>query len=75
MSGEKNYTALKGIVSNVIDPGYEPRSEYRPNEEISILMAPGAVLARKTPSVILSMFANKVIIELKRHLKEDYLGE
>lgn len=70
-----NYTALKGIVSNVIDPGYEPRSEYRPDEEISILMAPGAVLARKTPSVILSMFTNKVLIELKRHLKEDYLGE
>lgn len=70
-----NYTALKGIVSNVIDPGYEPRSEYRPDEEISILMAPGAVLARKTPSVILSMFANKVLIELKRHLKEDYLDK
>lgn len=69
-----NYTALKGITSNVIDPGYEPHSEYRPDEEISILMAPGAVLARKTPSVILSMFANKVLIELKRHLEDDYMN-
>ena len=75
MSGEKNYTALKGIVSNVIDPGYEPRSEYRPDEEISILMAPGAVLARKTPSVFLSEWGNKIMIELKRKMIETYFGE
>jgi DNA-directed RNA polymerase beta subunit len=70
-----NYTALKGIISHVIDEGYEPYSDFRPDEEISILMAPGAVLARKTPSVILSMFSNKVIIELKRILKENYLKD
>lgn len=67
------YTALKGIVSNVIDPGYEPRSEYRMDEEISCFLAPGAILARKTPSVILTMFTNKIIIELKRHLRDQYL--
>lgn len=70
-----NYTALKGIVSTVIDEGYEPFSEYHLDEEISILMAPGAVLARKTPSVILSMFGNKVMLELKRHLKDEYMKD
>ena len=69
----QNYTALKGIVSNVIDPGLEPFSEYRKDEPIDVLMAPGAILARKTPSAILSMFANKVLIELKRTVKDIYL--
>lgn len=67
-----NYTALKGIVSNVIDEGFEPYSEYRKDEPIDILMAPGAILARKTPSAILSMFGNKVLIELKRQVKDIY---
>lgn len=67
-----NYTALKGIVSNVIGNGLEPYSEYRKDEPIDILMAPGAILARKTPSAILSMFGNKVLIELKRQVKDIY---
>lgn len=69
-----NYTALKGVVSNVIEPGYEPYSEFRKDEEISTMIAPGAILARKTPSVFISMFSNKVMIEMKRKIKKDYLG-
>ena len=65
-----NYTALKGIVSNVIDEGLEPFSEYRKNEPIDVLMAPGAILARKTPSAIISMFGNKCMLELERHVLE-----
>lgn len=63
-----NYTALKGIVSNVIDEGLEPFSEYRKDEPIDILMAPGAILARKTPSAIISMFGNKCMLELERRV-------
>ncbi len=68
-----HYTALKGIVSNVIPQELTPFSEYRKDEPIDALMAPGAVLARKTPSIILAMFGNKVLIELKRHIADFYL--
>ena len=70
-----NYTALKGIVSNVIEEGYEPFSELRPSEEISTMIAPSAILARKTPSVFLSEWGNKIMIELKRKMIETYFGE
>ena len=66
------YTALKFIISHVVDEGLEAYSEYRPDEEISTFIAPGAILARKTPSIELTMFANKCVIELKRHLKDIY---
>lgn len=70
-----NYTALKGITSVVIDKGLEPYSEFRKDEEISAMIAPSSILARKTPSIFISMFGNKVMIELKRALKEIYLGD
>lgn len=66
------YSALKSIVGEVIPEGYEPYSEFRPDEEISAFIGPSAVLARMTPSVIFTMFGNKVIIELKNKLKEIY---
>ena len=70
-----HYTAIKGIVSNVIDYGLEPYSEFRKNEPIDVLTAPGGLLARKTPSAILSMFTNKIMIELKRKVAKIYLDE
>lgn len=70
-----NYTALKGICSVVIDKGYEPFSEYHKDEEISALITPSAILARKVPSVFISMWSNKVLIELKRKCSEIYFGE
>ena len=66
------FTALKSIVGEVIDEGYEPWSEFRPDEEISCFLAPSAILARMTPSVIITMLGNKVLVELKRALKEIY---
>lgn len=66
--------ALKGITSHIIEEGYEPWSELRPNEEISYLIAPLAISARKVPSVFLAMYGNKCIIELKRHHIEIWKG-
>jgi hypothetical protein len=66
------FSALKSIVSEIIPEGYEPYTEYRPNEEISSFVAPGAVLARMTPSVLPTMFCNKVLVELKNKLKTIY---
>jgi hypothetical protein len=68
-TGDKGsaFTALKFTTSHVIKKGLEAYSEYRPDEEISTIIAPGAILARKTPSIQVTMFANKCIIEMKRH--------
>ena len=66
------FSALKSIVGDVIPEGLEPYSEYRPEEEISCFLGPGALLARMTPSAILTMFGNKVIIELERQLEDIY---
>ena len=64
--------ALKGVCSHVIEEGYEPYSEYRPDEEISTIIAPLSVAARKVPSIFLAMFGNKLLIELKKQLKDMY---
>ena len=62
--------ALKSITSHVIEPGLEPYSEFRPEESIDMITAPLSISARKTPSVFLAMFGNKLLIEAKRHLKD-----
>ena len=62
--------ALKSITSHVIDEGLEPYSEFRPDENIDMITAPLSISARKTPSIFLAMFANKLLIEAKRHLKD-----
>lgn len=66
------YSALKSIVGEVIPEGYEPYSEFRPDEEISAFVGPSAVLQRMVPSIIFTMFGNKVLIELKNKLREIY---
>jgi len=67
-------SVCKGIVSHVFDEGKEPYSEYRPDEVIDTLVAPLAVSARKVPNIFLTIFGNKIMIELKRQLKDMYLG-
>lgn len=64
--------ALKSVTSHVIEKGMEPYSEFRPNEEISTLISPLSVSARKVPSLYLAMFGNKLLIEFKRRAKEKY---
>lgn len=68
------FTALKSIVSEVIPEGYEPYSEFRPNEEVSSLIGASAILKRQVPSITLTLLGNKVIVELKRKLEEIYNG-
>lgn len=67
--------ALKSISSHVMPKGLEPYSEYRPDEEISSLVAPLSITARKTPSIFLAMFGNKLLIEFKRQQKEKYFKD
>jgi hypothetical protein len=69
-----NFAALKGVTSEIWDLGKEPYSDFRPDEEISAFFPPIGLMTRKTPSVIPTMFGNKLLIELKRKLGEMYLG-
>jgi hypothetical protein len=62
--------ALKSTTSHVIEEGLEPYSEFRPDETIDMITAPLSVSARKTPSIFIAMFGNKLLIEAKRHLKD-----
>lgn len=41
-----NFTALKSIVGDVVPQGEEPFSLFRPDEEVSTFIPPGAILAR-----------------------------
>jgi len=40
------FTALKSIIGEVVEEGFEPYALSRPNEEISSTIAPGSILAR-----------------------------
>ena len=64
------YSANKQIVSEIIPEGYEPYSEFRPDEEISVLTSPGTIARRMTTSVIQVGAAMKVMIELKRKIQD-----
>ncbi len=66
------FTALKSIVGEVVPEGYEPYSEFRPEEEVSSVIGPSAILKRQVPSIMLTVLGNKVIVELKRKLEEIY---
>ena len=62
--------ALKSTNSHIIDKGLEPYAESRPDEPIDLITAPLSISARKTPSIFIAMFGNKILIEEKRKLKE-----
>ena len=68
-------TANKGTCGFKIPKYYEPRTEFRPYEEISIFVAPSAVMQRTTPTVITDMCVYKVLIETKRKMYEILTGE
>jgi hypothetical protein len=68
-------TANKATIGLVIQQGYEPYTQFRPYEEVSIPIAPSAILQRGTPSIIPTMCNYKVLIELKRKCYEMLTGE
>ena len=65
-----HFTALKNTIAEIVPEGYEPYSSYRPNEEVSSLIASNSILNRMTPSILLTGLGGKCIIELKRHLQD-----
>lgn len=65
------HTANKQIISQKIPKGYEPYSEFRPDEEISVLTSPGTLERRMTKSVVPIAAGFKCLIELKRKIKQE----
>lgn len=65
------YGPNKQIVSEVIPEGWEPYSEFRPDEEISVMTSPGTIARRMTPAVIPVSAAMKCMIELKRKIAKE----
>lgn len=63
-----SFTAMKNIVGEVVPEGYEPWSDFRPDEEISSTLGQQAILQRMTQSIVNSLLGNKVIVEHKRCL-------
>lgn len=68
-------TANKATLGDMIPEGFEPYTEFRPYEEISLLQAPSAILQRGTQSIEPSMLMYKGLIEVKRKQYEILTGE
>lgn len=68
-------TANKCTFGDMIPEGYEPYSEFRPYEEVSLLQPPSAILQRGTASIEPTMLHYKGLIELKRKQYEILTGE
>ena len=64
------YAASKQVLSEVIPEGMEPYSETRPDEEISMFVAPASILKRMIPSIVIIASGNKVLVEAKRKIRE-----
>ena len=65
------YGPNKQIISQVIPKGYEPYSEFRPDEEISIMTSPGTIARRMTSSILAIAAAMKICVELKRKINDE----
>lgn len=65
------YSANKQIISEVIPKGWEPYSEFDPDEEISVITSPGTIARRMTSSVIAIGAAMKCMVYLKRKIKKE----
>ena len=66
------FSALKSVVCETIEEGYEPYSEFRPDEEVSAFVPPLSIIGRMVPSTIQTIMCKKVLVELKRKLKDIY---
>lgn len=69
-----NFSPLKDVVGEVIPLGYEPTSEFRPNESVDTTINPSSILNRMVSSVVPTILGNKCIIELKRSLGDIWNG-
>jgi DNA-directed RNA polymerase beta subunit len=66
------FSALKGVVSNVIPDNLAPYTDLHPNEKIDVCVSAIGVYKRMLLDVVKLGTEAKVIVERKRQLKEKY---
>lgn len=64
------YTALKTVISDVIPSTQHPYTKDNKDEEIEAILSPLSIVSRMVPDVYQMMMGNKVLIELKRQIKD-----
>jgi hypothetical protein len=64
--------ALKTIVSSIIDKGYEPYSEHRDSQPISICLSPCSLVSRMTMDFFYHLYVGKILVETKELIREIY---
>lgn len=64
------YSALKGVNKDIFPEGKEPKSEFRPNEQIDTMLSVESINARMVGSIINTGCINKILIELGRKARE-----
>ena len=69
------YAAAKQVISEVIPIGLEPYSEMHPEEEVSMFVSSRSILHRMIPSLMITAAGNKVLVELKRKVREIWEGK
>lgn len=62
--------AVKTIVAETIPEGYEPYSEYRPDESVDALVSPMSLVSRMVPDMFLLGTSHKVLLELEKQCIE-----
>ena len=67
-----DYAALKGVTCVVVPKGQEPYTPRKPKEEISTIFPATSVMARMVPSILNTIWSNKLIIEMKEQLRDMY---
>jgi hypothetical protein len=68
-------TALKGVISQVLSKEESPVSEHRRSEHIEAIITPTGIISRMTADIYSMLYANKVLIELGKQIKEIMDGE
>jgi hypothetical protein len=63
-------TALKCIVGSVSDEGESPYSDFDKTENINGVITPMSIIARMTQDLFFILYLNKILIELKKKIKE-----
>ena len=66
---------MKTTAVRIIPKGQEPYTVDYPDEEISTIFPANSVLSRKVPSILITMFGNKMIVGLTQRLKEIYFDK
>ena len=69
-----NFSPLKNVVSELVPDELAPYSMFRKDEPVDTTIAPSSIFGRMVFSVVLTIFGNKVLIELKWSLKDIWMG-